>query len=286
MALILGPIVRLTETPGTLARVPVSGGAAREIAEGVFLADWSPDGTQLAVTRGTATGQVLEYPIGKKLFENNGFISGVKVSPKGDLVALVDNPSGGGFHRISGRHRQRREEKGQVEDMGFLDRVGLGAGWLGGLVYRQRSLRLHAAIRHGSRRACAPDRPAARDLLAGGHRSGWPGTPGSEPFDELTVCPHFRQRTGDRPLLARWVRGYGSFERWRTDSVCRRQRRHLQRTRLRGVRAQDGWLARRAPGQRLAHRALSRWEVGHGGFAHAAGAIAGVANARRAKHTR
>ena len=94
MALIQGPIVRWAETPGTLARVPVSGGAPREVAEGVFLADWSPDGKQLAVTRGTATGQKIEYPIGQKIFENYGYISSLKVSPKGDRIAFLDNPLG------------------------------------------------------------------------------------------------------------------------------------------------------------------------------------------------
>src|SRR5262249_39786331 len=34
---------------GTLARVPMEGGAPREILERVREADWSPDGTQLAI---------------------------------------------------------------------------------------------------------------------------------------------------------------------------------------------------------------------------------------------
>lgn len=103
MALILTPIVRWAETPGTLARAPVSGGAPREIADGVFLADWSPDGSQLAVTRGTPTGQKIEYPIGKKLFENNGSILVLKVSPKGDRIGFINNPvaqDAGGYATI------------------------------------------------------------------------------------------------------------------------------------------------------------------------------------------
>jgi Tol biopolymer transport system component len=95
MALLLTPIIRWAETPGTLARVPVSGGAPREIAEGVLLADWSPDGEQLAIARGTATGQQIEYPIGKKVFETNGNFNSLRVSPKGDLLAFTESPLAG-----------------------------------------------------------------------------------------------------------------------------------------------------------------------------------------------
>jgi Tol biopolymer transport system component len=111
MALIQTPIVRWAETPGTLARVPISGGAPREVAEDVFLADWSPDGTQLAVTRGTATGQKIEYPIGQKILENAGFIIGLKISPKGDRIAFIDNPLGwdsAGYVTVIDTHGQRK----------------------------------------------------------------------------------------------------------------------------------------------------------------------------------
>src|SRR5579864_49391 len=59
MAILLG-----TTTPGTLARVPLSGGAPREILENVNDADWSSDGTQLAVSRTVAGRNLIEYPIG------------------------------------------------------------------------------------------------------------------------------------------------------------------------------------------------------------------------------
>ncbi len=72
---------------GTLARVPLAGGAPREILENVASADWSPDGKDLAITR-----RELEYPIGKVLYESTGFQSSVRVSPRGDLVAFLDHP--------------------------------------------------------------------------------------------------------------------------------------------------------------------------------------------------
>src|SRR5262249_43329523 len=36
---------------GTLARMPLSGGAPREITENVYEADWAPDGKELAIIR-------------------------------------------------------------------------------------------------------------------------------------------------------------------------------------------------------------------------------------------
>ena len=92
MALILSPVMRWGETPGTLAKAPVSGGAPREIANDVFMADWAPDGRNLAIIRGTAALQWIEYPIGKKIFQGRGSILSLSVSPKGDKIAFIDNP--------------------------------------------------------------------------------------------------------------------------------------------------------------------------------------------------
>ena len=49
---------------GTLARVPLVGGAPREVLQDVYTADWSPDGNELAVVRRVAGELQLEYPIG------------------------------------------------------------------------------------------------------------------------------------------------------------------------------------------------------------------------------
>ncbi len=92
MALIVSPVVRWAETPGTLAKAPVSGGAPREIANDVFTADWAPDGRNLAVIRGTAALQWIEYPIGGKIFQGSGSILSLSISPKGDKIAFIDNP--------------------------------------------------------------------------------------------------------------------------------------------------------------------------------------------------
>lgn len=51
---------------GTLARVPLLGGAPRPVAEDVLASDWGPDG-ELAVVRGAADGRYVEYPLGTRV---------------------------------------------------------------------------------------------------------------------------------------------------------------------------------------------------------------------------
>jgi eukaryotic-like serine/threonine-protein kinase len=77
---------------GTLARMPLSGGAPREILERVREADWSPDGASLAVVRDVGGRDRLEYPVGKVVYESSGYISDPRVSPSGDQVAFFEHP--------------------------------------------------------------------------------------------------------------------------------------------------------------------------------------------------
>ena len=77
---------------GTLARMPLDGGAPREIQEGVRQADWSPDGSQLAIIREVGGKDRLEFPIGKVLREVSGYMSDVRVSPRGDRIAYFEHP--------------------------------------------------------------------------------------------------------------------------------------------------------------------------------------------------
>ena len=76
---------------GTLARMPIMGGAPREILENVVQADWSPDGKELAVVHDVGERRQLEYPIGKVLYETAGWIGHPRISPKGDLIAFLDH---------------------------------------------------------------------------------------------------------------------------------------------------------------------------------------------------
>ncbi len=77
---------------GVLARMSLAGGAPRELLEDVKWADWSPDGSALAVVRTVDGRDRLEYPIGAVLYEPTGWIAFPRVSPDGDRVAFLDYP--------------------------------------------------------------------------------------------------------------------------------------------------------------------------------------------------
>jgi len=77
---------------GTLARMPLDGGAPREIEEGVRQADWSPDASQLAIIREVGGKGRLEYPIGHVLREVSGYMTDVRFSPHGDRIAYFEHP--------------------------------------------------------------------------------------------------------------------------------------------------------------------------------------------------
>jgi eukaryotic-like serine/threonine-protein kinase len=77
---------------GTLARAPIGGGAPREIVEQIQWADWSPDGTNLAIVRDVNGRNRLEYPVGKVLYETGGWIGHPRISPDGEMVAFADHP--------------------------------------------------------------------------------------------------------------------------------------------------------------------------------------------------
>ncbi len=83
------------QSVGTLARVPLAGGAPREMLENVEDADWSPDGASLAVARQVGNRGRVEFPIGKVLYDAPGWVSGVRVSPDGRVVAFLDHPQQG-----------------------------------------------------------------------------------------------------------------------------------------------------------------------------------------------
>ena len=106
-------------TAGTLARSTLSGGEPRELAESVQAADWSPDGTTLAVARNVGGKSRIEFPIGKTLVETaSGYVSHPRVSPRGDLVAYIEHP-------------MRGDDSGAIA---VVDREGnrrvLSSGWI------------------------------------------------------------------------------------------------------------------------------------------------------------
>jgi len=85
----LALVVKANEIAGTLAVVSISGGAPREIATDVVAADWSPDGSKLAVVRRMNNGQYqIEYPLGSVRYKSPTRIRDLRVSPDGSMLAF------------------------------------------------------------------------------------------------------------------------------------------------------------------------------------------------------
>jgi serine/threonine protein kinase/Tol biopolymer transport system component len=77
---------------GMLARTPLAGGSPREVLEDVPWADWGANG-ELAVVHHTQNRDRIEYPIGHALYQSNGWISHLRISPQGDKIAFMDHPA-------------------------------------------------------------------------------------------------------------------------------------------------------------------------------------------------
>jgi len=96
LAVLLNPDFVVKWTPiGRLARVPLGGGSSRELMDQVIDADWAPDGSNLAVSRKVGNHVQLEFPPGKVLYQNDGYISDLRFSPAGDEIAFFDHSTYG-----------------------------------------------------------------------------------------------------------------------------------------------------------------------------------------------
>ncbi len=115
-----GPFMRA----GTLARIGITGGATpREVLEDVQWADWSPDGQSLAVVRVVGTHSRLEYPIGRVLYESEGWFSNPRVSTDGGSVAFLNHPiiaDDGGTVEVVDRAGKRTKLAGDFSTEGGL----------------------------------------------------------------------------------------------------------------------------------------------------------------------
>jgi len=77
---------------GTLARMPLVGGAPRDVLDDVVSADWTPDGRDLAAIQITGGEYQLQFPIGKLLYETQGKLGWLSFSPRGDWLAFIEYP--------------------------------------------------------------------------------------------------------------------------------------------------------------------------------------------------
>ena len=75
---------------GTLATVPIAGGAPRPLAQDALSADWSAggqrNGDRSAVKRNTR----VEYPRGTMIYESEHWLDYARISPNGKYVAVAE----------------------------------------------------------------------------------------------------------------------------------------------------------------------------------------------------
>jgi len=108
---------------GLLARAPLSGAAPRPMMSDVADADWGPD-NQIAVAHYVEGHFRIEYPIGHVLYQpTTGWLTDVRVSPKGGWVAFAEHPtfgdSAGDVVMVdsSGRQRTLSPRQSAIEEV-------------------------------------------------------------------------------------------------------------------------------------------------------------------------
>ncbi len=114
---------------GTLARVPLSGGTPHEVLEDVQDAEFSADGSTLAIVRYVPESNHwrLEYPVGKVLLDSINWMSHPKISPDGKWIAFADHETPGGDDQGSlavigadGKEKERILSSGWTSLQGIL----------------------------------------------------------------------------------------------------------------------------------------------------------------------
>jgi Tol biopolymer transport system component len=101
LALLVGPFGK--DGSGTLAQNAVTGGQTRPMLEDVYAAEWSPDGSSMAVARKVNGKWRVEYPVGRVLWEGDWPPYGLRISPAGERVAFAvfDNGSSIGIMTVA-----------------------------------------------------------------------------------------------------------------------------------------------------------------------------------------
>ena len=120
LALLTGPFN--PDGSGTLSRTSLAGGQSRGLLDNVQFADWSPDGSEMAVVRRIGGVGRIEYPIGKVLYQNQWLQPEIRVSPDGQRVAFARYANGSAI-RIDTVDRA-----GKVQSLGVVSGQTSGPG--------------------------------------------------------------------------------------------------------------------------------------------------------------
>ena len=86
---------------GTLARVPLSGGAPKPILDDATYAEWAPGSGELLVVHRVAGKDRLEFPIGTVLHETSGWIQQPRFAADGKTIAYIDHPTPGDYGDVA-----------------------------------------------------------------------------------------------------------------------------------------------------------------------------------------
>jgi serine/threonine protein kinase len=113
----------------TLARVPLAGGTPRELLDDAVLADWSPDGRELAIVRRAPDDtQRIEYPIGHVLVQGPpSAFTALRVSPDGRHVAYQKRASPFAIDALL----EVVDSSGKVQRLGEHPAAGYQVAWRG-----------------------------------------------------------------------------------------------------------------------------------------------------------
>ncbi len=182
-------------TYGTLARVPIAGGAPRQMVEDVKFADWSPDGANLAIVRRVDGGDQLEFPIGKILVAPTvGGSTGLgfaRISPDGKRVAFIQYRTPGS---LIGR-------VAMVDQSGIVTPLSTEYGNVHGLAWRGDEIVYTAADERPlfrALRAVSPGGPSRTITRMAGNVTVWDALP-----DGRLAIAH----TDDRAVMVAQLRG-------------------------------------------------------------------------------
>ena len=246
----------------TLALIPMSGGAPREVVEDVDEADWGPDGSSLAVLRWTGGGLVrLEFPAGKELY-TAASLNGIRVSPRGDRIAFTEHPTFGDNRGDVSVIDLEGEQDDAIEELDRSRQPGLVAAGRRDPVQRNASRYRAQRPRRGSTGSGTPGVPDPGQRGRAGRRRRRACAVVRTPGPAAHLRPGGRRDPRPRLVLARLQHRPVPFLGWPHAAV--RRAGPGRRTGLLCVHTRHRRLATGASGQRYRPGPVARRPLGRG----------------------
>ena len=246
---------------GTMAKVPLAGGAPREVLDGVEWADWTPDGLDLAVARARSGRNVLEFPGDKVIYKPQGWVSHIRFSRDGNLLAFADHVPTGDDGRVVVVDREGNP-KVSSSFYSSIEGVAWSQEWKRSVVYRVSRRSCPGSLCHEHVRQREAGGARSRHALVAGHHQGRPGADhrGHSADHDDGFAAGGKER--EKSLLVRLVTARRHISR-RKNPHLRRERRGGRR-KIRIISPQDRWISGGSPRGWGIFDAVPRWKVGRG----------------------